>query len=103
MKKIFNADNPVKIIGTRHGEKLYETLLTREEKARAEDLVGYYRIPADNRDLNYDTFFSQGEEVISAQEDYNSHNTHRLDIEELIEILMKLDVVKEALAQRSSQ
>lgn len=103
MKKIFNADNPVKIIGTRHGEKLYETLLTREEKARAEDLVGYYRIPADNRDLNYDTFFSQGEEVISAQEDYNSHNTHRLDVEELIEILMKLDVVNEALAQRSSQ
>ncbi len=103
MKKIFNADNPVKIIGTRHGEKLYETLLTREEKARAEDLVGYYRIPADNRDLNYDTFFSQGEEVISAQEDYNSHNTHRLDVEELTEILMKLDVVKEALALRSSQ
>ncbi len=103
MKKIFYADNPVKIIGTRHGEKLYETLLTREEKARAEDLVGYYRIPADNRDLNYDTFFSQGEEVISAQEDYNSHNTHRLDVEELTEILMKLDVVKEALALRSSQ
>ncbi len=103
MKKIFNADNPVKIIGTRHGEKLYETLLTREEMAKAVDLGGYYRIPADNRDLNYDTFFSKGEEVISSKEDYNSHNTHRLTVDELIEILMKLDVIKEALAQKAAK
>ena len=69
------------IIGTRHGEKLYETLLTREEMLRAEDLGDYYRVPADNRDLNYDAYFTEGIEPLSQQEDYNSHNTRRLDVD----------------------
>ncbi len=75
VKRVFQADNPIQIIGTRHGEKQFETLLTREEMIRAEDLGGYYRIPADNRDLNYDAYFTEGQEPLSQQEDYNSHNT----------------------------
>jgi len=95
--KLFNAKNEIQIIGTRHGEKLYETLLTREEMAKAEDLGEYYRISADIRDLNYSCYFTEGEMKVSCQEDYNSHNTHRLDEDGLIELLMKLDFVKEAL------
>ncbi|MBI4508412.1 MAG: polysaccharide biosynthesis protein [Deltaproteobacteria bacterium] len=94
LKKLFNADNPVKVIGTRHGEKLYETLLTREERARAEDLGGYFRIPADNRDLNYNLYFSEGQEKVSSEEDYNSHNTRRLNINEVAELLLKLELVQ---------
>ena len=97
LKKIFHADNPIKIIGTRHGEKLYETLLTREEMTRAEDCGNYYRIPADNRDLNYDTYFSEGQPEVSLKEDYNSHNTRRLNVDEMIEMLLNLDEIKEAL------
>lgn len=97
MKKLFRAENPVKIIGTRHGEKLYETLLTREEYARAEDLGGYFRIPADNRDLNYNVYFTEGQVTISRQEDYNSHNTRRLDVDEMAELLLKLDYVQDEL------
>lgn len=94
--KLFNAKNEIQIIGTRHGEKLYETLLTREEMAKAEDLGEYYRIPADIRDLNYSYYFTEGETKVSFQEDYNSHNTERLDEDGLIALLLELDFVKEA-------
>jgi UDP-glucose 4-epimerase len=97
LKRLFNAKNEIRIIGTRHGEKLYETLLTREEMANAEDMGDYYRIPSDVRDLNYSCYFTVGEPRISRQEDYNSHNTRRLDEDGLIELLMKLDFVREAL------
>jgi len=95
---LFKGKNEIRIIGTRHGEKLYETLLTREEMARAEDRGGYYRIPADVRDLNYSLYFTEGETRVSGQEDYNSHNTRRLNEEGLIELLLKLDFVRDALA-----
>lgn len=97
LKKIFNRNNKIQIIGTRHGEKLYETLLTREEMARAEDLGSYYRIPADARDLNYACYFTEGQAEVSHQEDYNSHNTHQLDEDSIIEMLGKLDFVLDAL------
>lgn len=97
LKKIFQADNPVKIIGTRHGEKRHETLLTREEMAKAQNLGDYYRIPADKRDLNYDLYFSEGEKRIAMLEDYNSSNTRRLDVESMAELLLTLDIVKEEL------
>jgi len=97
LKRLFNAHNEIRIIGTRHGEKLYETLLTREEKARAEDMGEYYRIPADIRDLNYACYFTEGEATVSAYEDYHSHNTHRLDVDRLIELLSRQDFVKQAL------
>jgi UDP-glucose 4-epimerase len=95
LKSLYNGDNEIKIIGTRHGEKLYESLVNREDMVKAEDLDGYYRIPADNRDLNYERFFSEGEEDISKIEDYHSHNTHRLDIEGTKKLLLKLDFIKE--------
>jgi len=97
VKEIFDADNEIRIIGTRHGEKLYETLLTREEMAQAEDLDDYYRIPADTRDLNYDKFFTNGKHEISEGRDYNSQNTEQLDIPRIKELLLKLDYVKEEL------
>jgi UDP-N-acetylglucosamine 4,6-dehydratase/5-epimerase len=94
MKRVFKADNPIKIIGTRHGEKLYETLLTREEMEKAEDCGDYYRIPADTRDLNYEAFFSEGKTTIAQKEDYHSHNTRRLNIDEMAEMLLGLDYVQ---------
>lgn len=97
--KLFNAKNEIRIIGTRHGEKLYETLLTREEMAKAEDLGGYYRIPADGRDLNYACYFTEGDAKVSPLEDYNSHNTHRLDVDAMIDLLRKLDIVRDAQEQ----
>ena len=97
IKELFNANNEIKIIGTRHGEKLYETLLTREEMAKAEDCGDYFRISADTRDLNYNKFFIEGESEISEQEDYNSHNTKRLNIEEIKEMLLKIDCVQNEL------
>ena len=97
LKKLFKADNEIRIIGTRHGEKLYETLLTREEMARAEDMGDYYRIPADIRDLNYACYFTEGETKVSGHEDYHSHNTRRLDEDGLIELLLKLDFVRSSL------
>jgi len=97
LKKIFELDTPVRIIGTRHGEKLYETILTREEMARAEDLGDYYRIPSDTRDLNYDLYFTEGQEKVSKEHDYNSHNTRRLGLDELIAVLLKLDIVRQEL------
>ena len=95
---IFEADNPVKIIGTRHSEKLFETLLNREEMANAEDLGGYYRIPADNRDLNYNKYFVEGEHHLSVAEDYNSHNAERLDVASVTERLMAIDYVRRSVA-----
>lgn len=95
LKELYNANTEVKIIGTRHGEKLYETLVTREEMAKSEDMGYYYRIPCDARDLNYDKYFVEGEEKISEFEDYNSHNTRRLDLEGMKELLLKLDEIKE--------
>lgn len=95
--EIFNAKNSIKNIGTRHGEKLYESLLTREEMQKAEDMGEYYRVPPDNRNLNYSSYFSEGQQVDSNQSDYNSHNTERLDQNSLIKLLMKLDFIKDQL------
>ncbi len=100
LKRLFNADNEIRIIGTRHGEKLYETLLTREEMASAKDMSNYYRIPSDIRDLNYSCYFTEGEMKVSCLEDYSSHNTRRLDEDGLIELLLKLDFVRDALETR---
>jgi UDP-N-acetylglucosamine 4,6-dehydratase len=97
MKELLRAASDIKIIGTRHGEKLYESLVSREEMARADDLGGYYRIPADSRDLNYDKYFVEGETKISEIEDYTSHNTHRLYISQVKDTLMKLDIIREAV------
>ena len=97
LKELFALDNPIQVIGTRHGEKLYESLISREEMAKAEDLGAYYRIPADNRDLNYAQYFSEGEERISQQEDFTSHNTERLDVSQVKALLLKLDYIREAL------
>lgn len=97
LKKIFNASNEIKVIGTRHGEKLYETLCTREELAKAQDLGEFFRIPADNRDLNYEKYFVKGDIKTSVLEDYNSNNTRSLNLEETIELLSKLDCVKNEL------
>jgi UDP-glucose 4-epimerase len=98
VKQLFDAPNPIRVIGTRHGEKLFETLLTREEKLKAEDMGSYFRVPADNRDLNYNVYFAEGEETLSHQEDYHSHNTRRLDVDGMIEMLLKLELVQEELA-----
>ena len=95
--EIFEVNNEIKLMGTRHGEKLYETLLTREEMAKAEDMGDYYRIPSDNRDLNYASYYTEGEEDISNKEDYNSHNTYRYNIEEMKSTLLELNIIKEAL------
>jgi UDP-glucose 4-epimerase len=98
--QIFNVKNEIRVIGTRHGEKLYETLLTREELARAEDLGDYYRIFPDDRDLNYNKYFTEGTEQLSLLEDYNSHNTSRLTVDEIKRRLLKLDYIREELASQ---
>jgi UDP-N-acetylglucosamine 4,6-dehydratase len=97
VKKLFQVENAIEVIGTRHGEKLYETLLTREERARAEDRGDYFRIPSDNRDLNYNAYFTEGQETVSREEDYHSHNTRRLGVDETVELLLKLDLLQEEL------
>jgi UDP-N-acetylglucosamine 4,6-dehydratase/5-epimerase len=97
MKELFSADNPIQIIGTRHGEKLYESLLSREEIARAEDMDRYYRIPSDDRDLNYAKYFVEGESSVSASDDYTSHNTERLNVAQVKELLLTLDFIQDAL------
>ena len=91
------GETEVRVIGTRHGEKLYETLVTREEMAKAIDMGNYYRIPCDNRDLNYDKFFTEGNEDISRIEDYHSHNTARLDVEGMKQQLLRLRFIQEDL------
>lgn len=94
LKELCNADNEIKIIGTRHGEKLYETLCTREEMVKAEDMGDFYRIPADNRDLNYAQYFSEGEEDVSLIEDYHSHNTEQQDVEGMKRLLTQLPLIR---------
>ena len=95
--ELMGGDEEIQIIGTRHGEKLYETLVSREEMARADDLGKYYRIPADSRELNYQKYFVEGQKEVSNLDDYTSHNTHRLDVEEVKRILMKLPMMQEAV------
>ena len=97
LKELLKLDNKIKIIGTRHGEKLFETLCTREEMIKAEDMGNFFRIPADNRGLNYSSYFSEGEEELSNIEDYNSHNTEQKNIEGIKQLLLKLDFVTEAV------
>ena len=103
LKEVYSQVNPkygeteVRVIGTRHGEKLYETLVTREEMLRAEDMGNYFRIPCDSRDLNYDKFFTEGDDAISHTEDYHSHNTRRLDVAGMKELLLKLNFIREDL------
>jgi UDP-N-acetylglucosamine 4,6-dehydratase/5-epimerase len=96
LRQLLKRSNEIKVIGTRHGEKLYESLVSREEMAHAEDLGRYYRIPADSRDLNYDKYFVQGETRISDIDDYTSHNTRRLDAAEVRDLLMTIDIVRKA-------
>lgn len=97
LKTMFRSDVPTTIIGTRHGEKLYETLVSREEMAKAEDMGRYFRVPADNRDLNYELFISEGNPQANAIDDYTSHNTERLDPDAVIELMMRLDYVRQEL------
>lgn len=97
IRQIFAPNHEIKIIGTRHGEKVYETLLTKEEFFKAEDMGHYYRVPADNRDLNYDMFFVEGDEKLSMTDEYNSHNTYRLNVEEIKDKLLNLDFIQEQL------
>ncbi|MCF4994981.1 NAD-dependent epimerase/dehydratase family protein [Pseudomonas syringae] len=97
LKELLGSESPVKVIGTRHGEKLYESLVSREEMAKSEDMGRYYRIPADNRDLNYKKYFVEGEQRISELDDYTSHNTERLSVEAIKEVLLKLDYIQEVL------
>jgi UDP-N-acetylglucosamine 4,6-dehydratase len=97
IQELFGMGNQIKIIGTRHGEKLYESLISREEMARADDMGRYYRIPADNRGLNYNKYFIEGEETISSLEDYTSHNTVRLNVDEIKRKLMELSYIKELI------
>lgn len=97
LKELFNADNEVKIIGTRHGEKEFETLLTREEHIVAQDMDGFYRVPADSRDLNYEKYFNKGDEKLSTEKEYNSHNTKRLSVNEIKDLLLQLPYIQEEL------
>jgi UDP-glucose 4-epimerase len=97
LKELFRSESDIKIIGTRHGEKLYESLLSREEMAKAEDMGRYYRVPMDGRDLNYSKFFVDGEANVSCTDDYTSHNTIRLDVPGVKELLMKLPLIRSAL------
>jgi Predicted nucleoside-diphosphate sugar epimerases len=97
IKELFNVDNDIKVIGTRHGEKLYETLLTREEYLHAEDMGGFFRIPADKRNLNYDKYFEVGSEKLSIEKEYNSHNTELLIVDQIKDKLLQLDYIQEEL------
>lgn len=94
---MYKAKSEIKIIGTRHGEKVYETLVNREDMLKAEDMGNYYRIPADTRDLNYEQYFSEGNTKESTIEEYHSHNTHRLDVGGMKELLKKLPVIREEI------
>ena len=96
--RLFKFEEKIKIIGTRHGEKLYESLISREEMSKADDLGGYFRIPADNRDLNYSKYFTEGRESISNFNDYTSHNADQLDVKQLMNLLSKLSFIKEKLS-----
>jgi len=97
LKELFGSDTAIKTIGTRHGEKLYESLISREEMAHAKEMDNYFRIPADNRDLNYAKYFSEGDQGISLLDDYTSHNTRRLNVEQIKQLLLGLDFIEEEL------
>jgi len=97
LKELFNSSVPINVIGTRHGEKLFESLISREEMAKAEDMGSYFRVPADNRDLNYAQYFTEGEKKIASLYDYTSHNTERLNVAQVKELLLKLDFIREEL------
>jgi UDP-glucose 4-epimerase len=97
LRSLLRRNNAIQVIGTRHGEKLYESLVSREEMARAEDLGRYFRVPCDSRDLNYKKYFVEGQTAVSTLEDYTSHNTSRMSVEEVKQILLKLDLVREAM------
>lgn len=103
IKELFNVDNEIKIIGTRHGEKRCETLLTREEYLVAEDLGNYFRVPADKRDLNYDKYFVEGDHKLSVEKEYNSDNTKRLNVEQIKERLLKLEYIRNELRYLSAE
>jgi UDP-glucose 4-epimerase len=92
--ELYKAENPIRVIGTRHGEKLYETLVNREDMVKAQDMGGYYRIPADTRDLNYDRYYSEGVEDVTNFEEYHSHNTEQLDVEGMKQLLLKLPMIR---------
>lgn len=97
LKELFHADNEIKIIGTRHGEKLYETLLTKEEYLHSQDMGEFFKVPADKRDLNYDKYFEIGNKKLSIEKEYNSHNTQILTVEQIKEKLLELEYIKEEL------
>lgn len=97
MKQLFRSDSEISVIGTRHGEKAHETLLTREERAKSEDLGDYFRVPADTRDLNYEKFFDAGDTVSDTLEEYTSHNTHQLSVDQIVEKIMTTDYIKDLL------
>ena len=97
LKELYNANNPIKIIGTRHGEKLYEVLVNREDMVKADDMGDFYRVPADTRDLNYESYFSEGNDDVGKVDDYHSHNTERLDLEGTKNLLLKLDSIRKDL------
>ncbi|MDZ4132329.1 MAG: polysaccharide biosynthesis protein, partial [Dethiobacteria bacterium] len=103
VKELFNSDSEIKLLGTRHGEKVYETLLTKEEHNVAEDLGNYFRIPADKRDLNYDKYFVEGDCNLSVEEDYNSHNTQRLNVGQIKDKLLEIDYVKKQLKAQKGE
>ena len=94
LKELYKADNPIQVIGTRHGEKLYEVLVNREDMVKADDMGEFYRVPADTRDLNYDVYFSEGNNDVGKVNDYHSHNTERLDVEGTKKLLLKLDSIR---------
>ena len=102
LNELYHADSEIRIIGTRHGEKLYESLVNREEMAKAIDMGDYYRIPADTRDLNYEQYFSEGEKDMSKIEEYHSHNTKRLDVEGTKELLLKLEFIREDVLRENA-
>jgi UDP-N-acetylglucosamine 4,6-dehydratase/5-epimerase len=97
LKELYESDAEIKIIGTRHGEKAYETLVNREEMLKAKDMGDYFRIPADNRNLNYELFFSKGDVKVTEIEDYHSDNTRQLDLEGTKELLLKLPIIRKDL------
>jgi len=103
LREIFDGKNEIRVIGTRHGEKLYETLLAKEEAVKAIDMGNYYRVPADTRDLNYGKYFEEGDKRIAQIEEYNSHNTYRLNRNELKDMLLKLDYVKKAIEGKEGE
>jgi UDP-glucose 4-epimerase len=103
IKELYKSDSEIRVIGSRHGEKLYETLVNREEMVKAEDMGAYFKIPADTRDLNYNKFFTEGTEAVSQADEYTSHNTQRLDVEETKELLMSLSFIRQDVLNESAE